>query len=84
MKWLERYIYLDIHKILFTEFPIVLYEWLFKLKTQKNNSQGGEPTESTSFWIEQIKRINNLISRDVDFWVDSIIEGYITKFLLIR
>ena len=48
-KWLEQYIYLDIHEILFSEFPIVLYEWLSKLKTHKNKSQGGETTKWTSF-----------------------------------
>ena len=33
-KWLEKYIYTDIHEILFCEFPILLYEWLLKLATQ--------------------------------------------------
>ena len=48
-KWLEWYIYFDIHEILFSEFRIVLYEWLSKLKTHKNKSQGGEPTKWTLF-----------------------------------
>ena len=79
--WLEWYIYSYIHEILFVEFPTLLYEWLSKLKTQKNNFQGGEPTEWTLFLIERLKRINNPISRVVDFWVGSIIEGYITEFV---
>ena len=29
-EWLGQYIYLDIHDILFFEFPIVLHEWLSK------------------------------------------------------
>ena len=82
VKWLERYIYADIHEIFFAEFPIMLYEWLSKLTTQKNNFQGGEPTEWNLFLIERLKRINNPISRVVDFWVDSIIEGYITEFFV--
>ena len=61
MKWLEWYIYSNIHSIFFAEFPIVLYEWLFKLETQKKNFQGGEPTEWTLFLIEWLKRINNSI-----------------------
>ena len=32
--------------------------------------------------IEWLKRINNPISRVVDFWVDNIIEGYITDSIV--
>ena len=67
MKWSEWYIYSNIHEIFFVEFPIVLYEWLSKLETHKNNFQGGELTEWTPFLIERLKIINNPISRDVDF-----------------
>ena len=44
-EWLGRYLYMNIHEILFSEFPIVLHEWLSKLATQKRNFQGGELTE---------------------------------------
>ena len=43
-----RHIYWDIHKYFFTEFPIILYEWLAQLTYQKRKSQGGEP-RSTLF-----------------------------------
>ena len=72
-------LYSDIHYIFFVEFPTLLYEWLSKLTTQKNNFRG-EPTEWTPFLIERLKRINNPVSKAVDFWIDSIIEGYITEF----
>ena len=81
-KWIEQNIYLDIHEILFVKFPTLLYEWLSRLKTQKNNFQGGEPTKWNLFLIERLKRINNPISRVVYLWVDSIIEGYITEFVV--
>ena len=32
--------------------------------------------------IQQLKSINNPISRDTDFWVDIILEGYITEFVV--
>ena len=82
MKWLEWYIYLDIHDIYFIEFPILLYEWLSTLTTHKKNFEGGELTEWNLFLIEWMKRINNHISKDVHFLVDSIIEGYITEFII--
>ena len=43
-EWLEWYLYTDIHDILFSEFPIVLHEWLSKLTTQKKKFRG-ESTE---------------------------------------
>ena len=64
---------------MFSDIHVVLFEWLSKLETQQNNFQGGEPKEWTPSLIEWMKRVNNPISRVVEFWVDSIIEGYITE-----
>ena len=36
-EWLGWYLYTDIHKILFSEFSILLHEWLSKLETQQSN-----------------------------------------------
>ena len=30
-QWLERYLYMEIHKIFFASFPFELYEWITKL-----------------------------------------------------
>ena len=81
-KELERHIYLAIHKIFFAKFPIVLHEWLCKLAIQQRNFQGGEPKEWSPFLIKRLKIVNNHISRVVYFWVDSILEGYITEFVV--
>ena len=47
--------------------------------TQRKKFQGGEPTEWTPYLIQQLERVSNPISRVVNFWVHSILEGYITK-----
>ena len=44
-KWLGIYINKDIHDILFSEFPIMLHEWLSKLANWRKTFQGGEPTQ---------------------------------------
>ena len=36
-KWVDEYIYLDIHEIFFTEFPIVLHEWLSRSARRQTN-----------------------------------------------
>ena len=69
---------MDIHYIFFYEFPIVLHERFSKLATQQRNFQEGEPREWNPQLIEQLKRVDNPMSRDVDFWVDNILDGYIT------
>ena len=58
----------------------MLHEWLSKLATQRTNFQGGEPREWTPQLIEQLKEVRNPITRAIDFWIDNILEGYITKF----
>ena len=30
-QWLDRYLYMEIHKIFFYSFPVNLYEWIVKL-----------------------------------------------------
>ena len=32
--------------------------------------------------VHEITSVSNTISKDVDFWVDSILQGYITNFVV--
>ena len=77
--WLERYLYTYIHDILFSKIPIGLYEWFLKLATRRKNFPGGEPTESNPQSVQRLKSTRNSVPRVVNFWVDSILEGYITR-----
>ena len=43
-EWLGLYLCYDIHDYFFSEFPIILYEWMVQLIYGKENFQGGEPT----------------------------------------
>jgi hypothetical protein len=36
--------------------------------------------EWTSVQIEQLQQVNNKFTRAVDFWLDSIVAGFITEF----
>ena len=64
------------------EFPIFLHEWLSRLATRKTNFQRREVVEWNGQLVHEITSVSNTISRGVDFWVDNILEGYITKFLV--
>ena len=38
--------------------------------------------EWTPVQIEQLQQVNNKFTRVVDFWLDSIVEGFITEFVV--
>ena len=78
--WLDQYIYFDIHEIFFAEFPIVLHEWLSRLETRQTNFQRREAVGWSAQLIHKVTSVSNPISRAIDFWVDSILQGYIIEF----
>ena len=79
-KWIDEYIYFDIHDIFFAEFPILLHEWLRRLATKQTKFQRREIVEWSDQLVHEVTSVSNFVSRAVDFWVDSILQGYITKF----
>ena len=78
--WVDEYIYSDIHEIFFAEFHIILHEWLSRLERRQTNFQRREGVEWNDQLVHEITSVSNTISRAVDFWVDSILQGYITEF----
>ena len=38
--------------------------------------------EWNSQLIQRLKSVRNPVSRDIDFWVDKILQGYITEFVV--
>ena len=80
--WVDEYIYSNIHEVLFIEFPIVLYEWLTILATRKTNLRRQEVVKWSDQLVHEVTSVGNDISRAIDFWVDSILQGYITEFMV--
>jgi len=80
--WLQDYIYSDLHEIFFCEFPIILSEWLLRLCEYNATWRIDGPREWTLELIQQLKELSNLISCAIDFWIDSILRGYITEFAI--
>ena len=81
-KWLANYIHDDPHEYLSYEFPIILYEWLAQFTYKKTNFQGGEATSWTPELIQELQETDNRASWAVEVWMDSILEGYITEFVV--
>lgn len=81
-RWLQNYIHSDLHEIFFVEFPIILTEWLIRLCEDNPTWRDDGPREWTPELVQHLKEINNHISYVVDFWLDSSLKGYITKFFI--
>ena len=80
--WLERYIHNGPHEWFFCDFPIILYEWLARFTYKKHNFQGGEPTSWTPELIQELQETDNKASWAIEVWLDNILEGYITEFMV--
>ena len=79
---MDRYIHDGPHEWFLCEFPIILYEWLAKFASKKNNFQGGEPTSWTPELIQELQETDNKASWHVEVWLDNVLEGYITEFVV--
>jgi hypothetical protein len=79
--YLERYVFNEIHKSLFSEFPTLFQECITRLEDTHpmNRVRSMEWTEES---IMRLKRVNNKFSHAVDFWLDNIVAGYITEFAI--
>ena len=58
----------------------MLHEWFSRLATRQTIFQRREAVEWSDQLVCEITSVSNPISRVVDFWVDSILQGYITNF----
>jgi hypothetical protein len=59
---------------------IVLVEWLQRLAENNGTFHTIVLRNWTPELIQQVNTISNWISRAVDFWLDSVLGGYITEF----
>jgi hypothetical protein len=65
----------------FVGFSNVLDEWLEKLVEKSGMTfRGGIPRIWTLELIRQVNTVSNWVSCVVDFWLDSILGGYINEF----
>jgi hypothetical protein len=72
-------VFTDLHEVFFCEFPHLLQEWILRLKDNHATNQIRQ-LEWTPIQIEQLQHVNNKFTHIVDFWIDSIVAGFITEF----
>jgi hypothetical protein len=79
---MQRYVYTELHEIFFGEFPIILTEWLEILVENTGRYRDAASRNWTPELVRQLNFVSNNTSRAVDFWLDSILGGYITEFIV--
>ena len=77
--WLQKHIFTDLHTIFFATYGNELYDWLSKL-TDKHIFKKKRNIVQTPDLIHTVKSIDNPISWGVDFWLASLLEGFVTEF----
>ena len=66
----------------FFSFPFEIYEWIAKLE----NSQGRWRLDGPIVWtpelVQRLEASEDKIARDIDHWLDHIIGGSVTDFVV--
>ena len=79
---LQRYIFTDLHESFFAMFPSELHAWLSRLVEKETFSQRVRPMEWTPEEIQRLERTDNPISCAIDYWLNSLLDGFVTQFVV--
>jgi hypothetical protein len=78
-KYLDKYVFTDLYEVFFCDFPHILQEWIKRLKDNHPMNQMRQ-LEWNPEEIVQLQRVDNKLTRAIDFWLDNIVVRFITKF----
>jgi hypothetical protein len=79
-QWMQRYVFTDLHEIFFGKFPKILTEWLERLVEKTGRFSVVASKNWTPELVRQLNSISNPTTRAIDFWLDSVLGGYVTEF----
>ena len=80
--FLQRYVFCDVYEIFFGSIHIELHQWVSRLAERRTNFRRGQFPTWNPARINLLKRVNNGISRAVDFWTTRTLEAFMTKFAI--
>ena len=81
-EWLDYYLYTEIHEIFFASLPTELYEWIMKLADSQGRCKLDKPIVWTPELVCRLETSEDKIACAVDHWLDRIIGGFITEFMV--
>jgi len=74
--------YTEQHEIFFASLASKLHECLSKLVANDPSLKHDDPTMWTLELIKRLKETENKVARGIDYWIDSILGYFITKFVI--
>ena len=78
--WLQRYVFSNLHEIIFATFPTKFHAWLSRLAKNKTSNCSDRAAEWTPEVIQRLKWTDIFISRAIDFQMNNLLEGFVTEF----
>jgi len=81
-RWLDRYIYTEIHKIFFASFSLGLYEWITRLANSTGRCKLDQPIVWTLQLVHRLEASKDKTVWALDHWLDQIIGWFITEFTI--
>ena len=78
----ERYVCADIYEISFGSIHIELHQWLSRLTERKKSFNEDQFPDWIPARIDILKRVNNAVSRAIDFWTMQTLEAFVTEFAI--
>jgi hypothetical protein len=78
-KYLDKYVFTDLHKVFFYDFPRLLQEWILRLK-DNHATNWIQQLDWNPIQIDQLQQVKNKFTRAVNVCLDSIVVGFITEF----
>lgn len=78
--WEQRYIYTDIHEILFASFAIKIQEWFSWLAEFHTCVKDDAITKWNPELVRKLDKSSSKITCAVDYWIDNILSGFVTEF----
>jgi hypothetical protein len=79
-QWMQMYVYTDLHEIFFDELPIILTKWIEILVEKTGRYRSITPRNWIPKLVRQLNYVINPTTPAIDFWLDSILGGYVTEF----
>ena len=59
-----------------------MHSWLARLADRSRHVQSDRPAQWNQATVQRLKNINSVVSRAVDFWLTSLLLGFITEFIV--
>jgi hypothetical protein len=65
-KYLDKYMFIDLHEVFFYDFPHLLQEWILRLKDNHTTNRIRQ-LDWTPVKIKKIQQVNNKFTNAIDF-----------------